>query len=66
MFRADSPRGDLSENTNLAPGGPPVFGEFRGKIETLNPNISSPKGVSDPILVPYDAPPWGEVKFQKW
>ena len=61
-----SPWGELSKNTNFPPGGPPVLGEFGGKVEILNPNISSPKGGSDPILVSYDAPPSEELKFQSW
>ena len=49
IFRAGSPRQGLSKNADIPPVGPPVFGEFRGKVEILNPNISSPKGVPSPF-----------------
>ena len=62
---ADSPGRDLSENANITPGGPPVLGEFRGKVEILNPNFSSPKGARGPVPAPYDAPRRVELTFRK-
>ena len=54
----------VSHGTIDSPLRPPILGEFRGKVKTLTPKISSPEGGRGALPVPKDARPWSLLKFQ--
>ena len=65
-FGAGRARGEVSKTAKFARLGPPILGQFRGKLENLTPHISSPKGFSGAISASGDSGPRVELKFQNW
>jgi len=52
--------------SNFGAGDPPNFSEIWTKVQTINPHISSPKGIWGPILVWGDVRITGLLNFQNW